>query len=105
VVSCGGLVRNIEDEWLACFSKHLRDSSAFVAELWESSCRTTTLQAKGYMSIELQTHFVAVYQILKEDKVGSSGGRSIIQVIRSLLQVYWNIAITHVYGKANKYVD
>lgn len=104
-VGCGGLIRNSGGKWLCGFSKFLRNTSAYVAELSGVHEGLKLAKEKGFSKVEMRVDSVTVANCIERESSGSSNGWSLLKQIRCLLVGDWEVKIFHVYREANKSVD
>jgi hypothetical protein len=60
---------------------------------------------QNFNNIELQVDFLVVARGIEGENVGSARGCIILNRIRQLLNMDWNVRISHVYREANKVTD
>ncbi|XP_045810455.1 uncharacterized protein LOC123904892 [Trifolium pratense] len=102
---CGGLLRNSGGQWLGGFSHHLGRCNAYIAELWGVFDGLTFAYDRGFKKIALHIDSNVVVHTLQSDKDGSVVGWRIIQEIRRLLGMDWEVKICHSYRESNACVD
>ncbi|PNY05666.1 hypothetical protein L195_g002121 [Trifolium pratense] len=78
VAGCGGAFRDSNGAWKGGFAKNIGTASAYVVELWVC---------------------------IKGEQVGSARGRILLNIIRQLMNMDWNVGISHVYREANNVAD
>jgi len=105
IAGCGGLIRGSEGEWLAGFSKFLGKCNAFIAELWGVLEGLRCAKRMGFTAVELNVDSLVVVNIVTSGKESNASGRSLVQKIRKLLQMEWEVKVKHSYREANRCAD
>jgi len=105
VGGCGGVFRGENGHWICGFSKGLGACSAYVAELWGVFEGLKLARLRGFHKVELDIDSSVVASTLALEEGGSVDGWSLLQNIRRLLELEWEIKIHHSYREANKCVD
>jgi ribonuclease HI len=105
VAGCGGLLRNSNGQWLGGFSRHLGRCSAYIAELWGVFEGLRLARERGISKINVQVDSRVVVQTLNSSNLGSVLGWRLIQEIRHLLSLDWEILVCHSYREANACAD
>jgi len=101
-VGCGGLIRGSEDEWLVGFSKFLGKCNAFVAKLWRVLEGLWCAKRMRFTAVELNVDSLAVVNIITSGKESNASGRTLVEKIRKLLQMEWEVKVKHSYREANR---
>jgi ribonuclease HI len=102
---CGGLIRGENKEWLGGFSKYIGQCSAFVAELWGVFEGLKLAQFKGFKKVELSVDSQVVINSIKNGDEGNAMGYRLVQRIRQMLELNWEINISHSHREANRCAD
>ncbi|PNY06182.1 ribonuclease H [Trifolium pratense] len=105
VAGCGGAFRDSNGAWKGGFAKNIGSASAYVAELWGVYEGLCLARRKSFNNIELQVDSLVVVRGIKGEEVGSASGRILLNRIRQLMNMDWNVRISHVYREANKVAD
>ncbi|MCH79274.1 putative non-LTR retroelement reverse transcriptase [Trifolium medium] len=105
LAGCGGLLRNSNGQWLGGFSHHLGCCNSYLAELWGVLDGLTFAFDRGHKKIELHTDSCVVVQTLQSGREGSVVGWRLIQQIRRMLAMDWEVRICHSYREANYCAD
>ncbi|PNX81975.1 ribonuclease H, partial [Trifolium pratense] len=104
-IGFGGIIRGSDGEWLGGSSKYIGIESAYVAELWgllEGLMYARSLQFKF---IEVHVDSLAVMQVVSSHENGSWKGRTLVEKIRRLLALDWEVVVHHSYREANCCAD
>ncbi|MCI12311.1 ribonuclease H protein, partial [Trifolium medium] len=101
---CGGLLRNSNGQWMGGFSHNLGRCNAYLAELWGVFDGLRFAHERGATKVKVHVDSFVV-QTLNSSNVGSVIGWRIIQEIRRLLALDWEIVVCHSYREANSCVD
>ncbi|MCH81618.1 ribonuclease H protein [Trifolium medium] len=102
---CGGLFRNGEGKWLGGFSRNLGRSNACIAELCGGFYGLRLARDRGFSKVELHVDSSVIVHKLHSNKDESVVGWRLIQEIRRLLSLEWEINVYHSYREANLCVD
>ncbi|GAU13938.1 hypothetical protein TSUD_262650 [Trifolium subterraneum] len=102
---CGGIIRGNHGEWLGGFAKGVGECSAFIAELWGVFEGLSLAKRMCFRKVELHIDSVAVVQVISTGKLKSKLGWSLVLNIRKLLDLDWEVTITHAYRETNKCAD
>jgi ribonuclease HI len=105
VAGCGGLLRNSSGQWIGGFSKNLGRCNAYLAELWgvyEGLCLARNL---GATKLKVLVDSSVVNNTLNGPNKGSVVGWRLIQEIRRLLALDWEVKVCHSYREANGCAD
>jgi ribonuclease HI len=102
---CGGLIRNSEGQWLGGFSRNLGCCSAYLAELWGVYDGLCLARNIGVQKVKLHVDSSVVVQTLNNSTGGSIVGWRLIQEIRRLLTLDWEVKVSHSYREANTCAD
>ncbi|PNX61822.1 ribonuclease H, partial [Trifolium pratense] len=102
---CGGVIRGSQGEWLGGFAKGVGTCSAFVAELWGVFEGLTYARRMRFMHIELNIDSAMVVQVLKTGNLNSPFGLTLVKNIRRLVDMEWEVHITHAYRESNRCAD
>jgi ribonuclease HI len=105
IAGCGGIIRGSDGEWIGGFAKFIGDCSAFVAELWGVLEGLRYVRRMGYTAVELNVDCVSVEKTIKEGVTDSRLGRALVNKIRRLLEMDWNVVVSHSYREANRCAD
>ncbi|PNX90279.1 nucleic acid binding protein [Trifolium pratense] len=84
------------------FSKYIGQCSAFVAELWGVFEGLKLAQAKGFEKVEICVHSHAVINSIKNGDGGNAMGYRLIQCIKQLLELNWEVNRSHSYVETNR---
>ncbi|KAK2430741.1 Polynucleotidyl transferase, ribonuclease H superfamily protein [Trifolium repens] len=102
---CGGLIRGETKEWLGGFSKFIGLCSAFVAELWGVFEGLKLAQIKGFEKVEICVDSQAVINGIRKGDGGNAMGFRLVQRIRQMLELNWEVSISYNYREANRCAD
>ncbi|PNX81608.1 ribonuclease H [Trifolium pratense] len=102
---CGGLLRNSEGQWLGGFSRNLGRCNAYIAELWGVHDGLCLARDKGAKKLKVYVDSSVVVHTLNSTTGGSVVGWRLIQEIRRLLALDWEIKVCHSYREANACAD
>jgi ribonuclease HI len=105
IAGCGGIIRGNQGEWLRGFARCVGLCSAFVAELWGAFEGLRCARRMGFVNIEMELDSAAVVQVLKDRRVSSYSASALVKQIWQLLDLDWNVTISHTYREANKCAD
>jgi ribonuclease HI len=105
VAGCGGVFRGKNGKWICDFSKALGACSAYVAELWGVFEGLKLARLCGFRKVQLHIDSWVVASTLALREGGTADGWSLLQNIRRLLELEWEIKIRHSYREANKCAD
>jgi ribonuclease HI len=105
IAGCGGVLRGNNGEWICGFSKGLGACSAYVAELWGVFEGLKLALSHGFLRVELHVDSKVVVNTISFAKGGSSTGWTLVQNIRRLLELDWEVKICHSYREANFCAD
>ncbi|MCI09420.1 putative non-LTR retroelement reverse transcriptase [Trifolium medium] len=78
---------------------------AFVAELWGVLEGLCYVKSMGFNKVELCIDSQSVVQVIQKVSVQSSMGGSLVRRIRRLLELDWEVEISHTYRETNNCVD
>jgi ribonuclease HI len=90
---------------LGGFSKFLGKCNAFIAELWGVLEGLRCAKRMGFTSVELHVDSLVVVNTITKGQDINSMGRNIVQRIRQLLQMEWEVKVQHSYREANNCAD
>jgi ribonuclease HI len=99
------LIRGENKEWLGGFSKFIGLCSAFVAELWGVFEGLELAQIKGFGKVEICVDSQAVINSIRKGDGGNAMGFRLVQRIRQMLELNWEVSISYNYKEANRCVD
>ncbi|MCI17930.1 putative non-LTR retroelement reverse transcriptase, partial [Trifolium medium] len=102
---CGGLLRDSHGAWLGGFAKYLGNCYAYVAELWGVVEGLKYAWSRGFKKVELNVDSIAVVQVLNEGGTCSALGFSLVKQIQRLVNLDWEIKVSHLYREANQCAD
>jgi ribonuclease HI len=105
VAGCGGVIRGSEGEWIRGFAKSVGRCNAFVAELCGVYEGLKCARRLGFNKVELNIDATSVVHVLKTRQSHSLIGRTILQQIWKLLDLDWDVEISHSYREANRCAD
>ena len=105
IAGCGRVLRGNNGEWICGFSKGLGACSAYVAELWGVFEGLKLALSHGFLRVELLVDSQVVVNTISFAKGGSPTGRTLVQNIRRLLELDWEVKICHSYREANYCAD
>jgi ribonuclease HI len=105
VAGCGGILRNSAGEWRGGFAKHLGKCTAYVAEMWGVMEGLQYAWKLGYKKVEINVDSLVVVQVLKNGSTCSAMGLALVKKIQRLMQLEWDITISHSYREANYCAD
>ncbi|GAU11214.1 hypothetical protein TSUD_342040 [Trifolium subterraneum] len=105
VASCGGILRNSNGQWLGGFSKNLGRCNAYLAELWGVYEGLRLAWNYGATKLKLQVDSSVVAYTLNGSNAGSVIGWRLIEEIRRLLALEWEVKVCHSYREANACAD
>jgi ribonuclease HI len=104
-IGCGGIIRGSDGEWLGGFSKYISIGSAYLAELWGVLEGLMYARRLQFCFIELHIDSLVVVQAITSNGHGSWKGRSLVEQIRRLLALDWQVVVHHSYREANQCAD
>ncbi|GAU10733.1 hypothetical protein TSUD_425170, partial [Trifolium subterraneum] len=104
-IGCGGILRGSEGEWLGGYAKFIGKGNAYIAELWGVMEGLELARRMKFQAVELHVDSFVVVQALTNDSIGSPCGSAIIQKIRKLLRLEWEVKVQHAYRETNKCAD
>ncbi|CAJ2679356.1 unnamed protein product [Trifolium pratense] len=87
------------------FAKGVGLCSAFVAELWGVLEGLRYVHRMGLVKVELNIDSEAVVQVVKNRYMSSSLGVALVKQIWRLLDMNWEVEVSHTYREANKCAD
>ncbi|CAJ2675557.1 unnamed protein product [Trifolium pratense] len=102
---CGGVIRGSQGEWLGGFAKGVGSCSAFVAELLGVYEGLSYARRMGFMFIELNIDSAMVVQVINTGRLKSPFGLTLVKNIRRLVDMEWEVHITHAYRESNQCAD
>jgi ribonuclease HI len=105
IAGCGGVIRGSEGEWIGGFAKCVGMCNAFVAELWGVLEGLRFVRRLGFSRVELNIDSQAVVQAIKSKCSHSLVGGSLLKQIWRLLEMDWEVEVSHIYREANKCAD
>ncbi|GAU25543.1 hypothetical protein TSUD_259770 [Trifolium subterraneum] len=105
LAGCGGVVRGSQGEWIGGYAKCVGMCNAFVAELWGVLEGLRFVRNMGFRKVELCIDSQFVVQVIKNGCVQSSMGVSLLKQIWRLLDLDWNVEVSHTYREANNCAD
>jgi len=59
----------------------------------------------GFTAVELNVDSLLVVNIIRSGKESNASGRSLVQNIRQLLQINWEVKVKHSYREVNRCAD
>ncbi|MCH84578.1 ribonuclease H protein, partial [Trifolium medium] len=99
--SCGGVICGSEGEWLDGFAKRIGNCNTYIVELWDILEGLRFAKDRGFTLVELEVDSEAIIcSIQSKGNVNVMGWR-LVQRIRQLLQLEWEVKVKHVYCDAN----
>ncbi|KAK2379785.1 Polynucleotidyl transferase, ribonuclease H superfamily protein [Trifolium repens] len=102
---CGGVIRDSHGGWIGGFAKYLGICSAYVAELWGVLEGLRYARNLGFTRIELNVDSSVVDHVLRRQGNNSPTGSALINQIRRLMDLDWEVVVKHSYREANKCAD
>jgi ribonuclease HI len=105
MAGCGGIIRDSNGRWCGGFAKHVGSCSAFMAELWGVLEGLKYARSLGLQMIELNVDSLAVVHVITTGITTSSIGFAMVKRIRRLLEMDWEVHISHSYREANQCAD
>ncbi|KAK2394949.1 hypothetical protein QL285_056723 [Trifolium repens] len=102
---CGGLIRGSEGEWIGGFAKSVGTCSAFIAELWGVFEGLMYARRMGFLHIELNIDSMTVVKVIKTGNGRNPLGLALVKNIRRLIDLEWEVHISHAYRESNKCAD
>jgi ribonuclease HI len=104
-IGCGGIIRGSDGEWLEGFAKYVGHGTAYLAELWGVYEGLQVARRMNFHRVELHVDSMVVVQVLNSNGRGSLRGRALVEKIRRLLSLDWEIVVHHSYREANQCAD
>jgi ribonuclease HI len=102
---CGGLIRNSFGQWMGGFSRNLGCCTAYIAELWGIYDGLCLARNMGVTKVQAHVDSKVVVQTLNSTNGGSVVGWRLVQEIRRLMALDWEIKVCHSYREANVCAD
>ncbi|KAL4274683.1 hypothetical protein AHAS_Ahas20G0031700 [Arachis hypogaea] len=104
-VSCGGLIRTNEGEWIGGFRANLDYCQATQAELWGVHYGLQIAWSLRMRRVIVKLDSLNAIMYIKRNSSDSHGHSHIIRKIAELMKQPWKIIFRHVYREANRCVD
>ncbi|KAK2459136.1 TMV resistance protein N [Trifolium repens] len=102
---CGGLIRGRSGEWLGGFAKGLGNCNTEVAELWGAWEGLNLAWNLGYRKVDLRLDAMSVVKTLNQKKAMPSFGWNLCKRIWRIMELDWEVHISHTYRKGNLCAD
>ena len=103
--SCGGIIRNDRGEWLDGFSRCIRVTTSFIAELWALRDGLNLYHNMHLQAIDIQIDAKAVVEIMGDPSYSNQIVMPIIDDCRQLISQFGQVWIGHCYREANFCAD
>jgi ribonuclease HI len=105
VIGCGGVIRGSVGEWISGFSKFIGSGDAYIAELWGVFEGINLARQMNFTKVEVRIDSIEVVNDILNKKPSRMGGKAIVGRICQLLELDWDVVVTHVYREANCLAD
>jgi ribonuclease HI len=102
---CGGVIRGSDGEWLGGFAKYVGRCSVFVAELWGVYEGLKYVKNMGFTAVEVNVDSLAVVEALKRKTKSNVTGGALINRIRQIMNLDWEVDVQHAYRESNQCAD
>lgn len=101
----GGIIRGSDSEGLGGFAKSIGVCSAYMVELWGLYEGLRYARILGFQAIELNVDSLVVVNARTQNERGSPMGRSLVEKIRRMIDLEWEVVVKHSYFEANQCAD
>jgi ribonuclease HI len=105
MAGCGGILRNDNGIWITGFSKFLGSTTAYMAEVWGLYEGLSLARSLGIERLEVQVDSEALVKATNKDGMGCTMSWNIMQKIRDLLKLNWEVRIRHIFREGNRCAD
>jgi ribonuclease HI len=102
---CGGVLRDAEGRWIEGFAKYLGHTSAYMTELWGVYEGLQLARRRNIEKVEVQIDSQVLVHNLQNGHNGNIVECALMQRVKSLLELSWEVRITHVFREANRCAD
>ncbi|EOY12254.1 Non-LTR retroelement reverse transcriptase-like, putative [Theobroma cacao] len=105
MVATGGVFRDYNGYWLGRFAAKLGKCSSYRVELWIVLHSLRIAKEKGFSRIWLQVYNKIVVQVITSSALHPCANSDLLNTIHGLLQLDWEVKISHIYRKRNMVAD
>lgn len=105
VAGSGGVLRDDVGRWICGYARALGTCSAYIAELWGVLDGLLIARDRGFSKIDVQVDSMIVMNQLSNSGPVSVSGAALVNRIRALLSLYWEVRFSHCYREANSCAD
>ena len=102
---CGGLIRIKHEEWLGGFSRSIRCSNSFMAELWGLRDCLNLCNEMQLSAVDVQLDAKAIVQLLSNSLSANICALPLLDDCRQLISQIGHVRIRHCFREANTCVD
>jgi ribonuclease HI len=102
---CGGVLRDAEGRWIEGFAKYLGHTSAYMTELWGVYEGLQLARRRNIEKVEVQIDSQVLVHNLQNGHNGNIVECALMQRVKSLLELSWEVRITHVFREVNRCTD
>ena len=103
--SCGGLVRDDQEEWVAGFSRHIGLANSFTAELWGLREGLILCYNLNIESLVVELDAQAVVDVMKNNVYVNNVVSPILDDCRHLVACFQQVQFKYCYRQANRCAD
>lgn len=105
VASSGGILRDEDGRWTCGYARALGTCSAYIAELWGVLDGLLLACDRGFTKVDVQLDSMIMVNHLANFGDVSFTGSAIVNRIRTLLCLDWDVCFSHCYREANACAD
>ncbi|OMO70991.1 hypothetical protein CCACVL1_18527 [Corchorus capsularis] len=103
--AAGGLIRDMQANWICGFTYRVGISSSLVAELWAIYHGLSLCWERGFRNVELESDSLLAVSRIKGVTSDYSPHHRLLDAINELLNHDWTCRIKHIYREANMCAD
>ncbi|XP_061340875.1 myrcene synthase, chloroplastic-like [Gastrolobium bilobum] len=104
-LSCGGVIRSCNGDWIAGFSKGLGCGNILMAKLWGILIGLEWTWVKGYQRVMVETDSMDACELITQGCVDSHPCHLLMLRIREMLEKSWMVRVDHVNRECNRVAD
>ncbi|GAU24728.1 hypothetical protein TSUD_355570 [Trifolium subterraneum] len=105
LVGCSGLLRNSDGNWLKGYSRKLGNCDALHAEMWSMYLGLDLARRVGIMHLHVESDSKVLIDMVTK-KINSKGNLpTLVHHIRQLLDLNWQVQLSHTWREGNRSVD
>ncbi|KAF7829792.1 putative calcium-binding protein CML44 [Senna tora] len=104
-ISCGGVMRDHNGNWVKGFAKKLGKGGVLQAELWSILTGLQILKDMNMDKVIFEVDSMLAVHLVLNDCNQTHPLFSLVQRIRRLMEDFWNVNLVHTFRESNRLAD